>query len=516
LAIGVLVVAPAVITLVLIRLRLDSFVTSFVPNYWNDQVGYWHKIATFAKTGFGGGYYSPDETAVPFDSVRYGVNAPWFPALYGSVASVTGWQTWTSIPYNLVALGLGAIVFVRLADLDVRGIAMTALVLLVTWPVLLYIPTASMESLQQAFAMVLAGIFIRAIARGPDLRRREHVLSIAFLAAVSLTRFSWALLLPCLLLLYLRTLSRRNVLIALAGSLVAAAALARVSAMFQPLVKAPVADRLTRISESPLVGSRELLEFFRDNLHEFLYPSTAGLDPTTTIAPSTAGLDLTNAQSWEIVALIALAITTLVLARWRPKSTPTWLPRLSSREAAFHLANLGVMLIAAMALYQPNGYFRVLGAQLLLSLLVLVGCHRWAPLAVVAVVNLLLFPSFMDAYKSWQPNFGMGPDPVRQLRADLSAHMRFDPDADSPWCNTVLMRTRALDWRMIAIPPGFGVSYVYVEHFPRPPKSRWVFLAYGDNAKTSKFVERARTAGGILYENPRSACKAADGRVSGS
>jgi hypothetical protein len=506
-ATAVVAIAPAVVTLLLIRFRLDSFVTSFVPSFWNDQVGYWHKIASFAKAGFDIGYYSPDETAVPFDGMRYGVNAPWFEAIYGSIGAIVGWTTWSSIPFNLVALGLGAIAFVRIAGLDVRGIAATGVVLLVTWPVLLYAPTASMESLQQAFAMVLAGIFVRAVATGPDLRRREQVISVAFLLGISLVRFSWALLLPCLLMLYLRRPTPRATVLTIGGSLLAAAALARISSMFQPLVRSPVADRLDLVRDSPLSGGKELLTLLGENVQNFLYPSAGALDPTTN-APQAPALDITNAQSWEILAILVLAIASLAFLR-APVSRPSWFPSLPARDAAFHLANLGVMAIAVLVLYLPNGYFRVLGAHFLLSLLVFVGRRRWAPVAVVAVVNLLLLPSFLDAYGSWRPNFRLGPDPVRQLRSQLEEHMHYDADADSPWCNTVLMRTDDLDWRMVAMPPGFGVSYVYVHPFPKPPKSRWVFLAYGARADTSRLVVRAKTPAGVLYENPRSVCAAA-------
>ncbi len=73
-----------------------------------------------------------------------------------------------------------------------------------SWPVLLYVPTASQESLQQALAMVLAGVFCRAVSsRGRRCRVAERSLGVTLLLVLRrVLRFSWAVLLvPVLLLL---------------------------------------------------------------------------------------------------------------------------------------------------------------------------------------------------------------------------------------------------------------------------------------------------------------------------
>jgi hypothetical protein len=387
---------PAVLTLVLVHGWLDAGVRDFTPFIWNDQLGYWHRIASFAELGLDTGYYSPNESDPPFEAVRYGVHGPWFPAVYGTVAALIGWGPATSIFVNMAVLGLGFVAFVALAELDVRGTLLAGAVLATFWPVLLYVPTASQESLHQALAMTIAGLFVRALRRGPQLSSAEKAGGVALIVAAGVIRYSWLLLVPCLILLFGERITPRRIAAALGVTTLLVVAAVQLTSALQPPGNNAAVDSLSRLTSDP---SEALSSFARStwaNLKVFLYPGA--LDPTAPTFRERFSLDFTGIQSWQIVGLVVFVALALVARRNTRPRLPVAVAAIPPREALVHIINLGAMTLAALALYLPSGYYRVLGAHLLLSLLVLVTFRRIGAVAVIAALNVVMLPSFLAAY----------------------------------------------------------------------------------------------------------------------
>jgi hypothetical protein len=376
------------------------------------------------------------------------------------------------------------------------------------WPVLLYVPTASQESLNQAIAIVLAGIFVRALHHGPGLSTREKVAGVSFLVVVSVLRFSWAILLPCLILLFARRLTRRAFAAALsAGALVLFLATKLTSAL-QPPGQNAALDALNRLTREPADSTSLLADTMWENAKLFLYPGA--LDPTAPPVAIRGSLDLTCVQSWEIVTLSALALLA-VLASFHRSALLEPLRAVPIREALFHLVNLGVMTGAALALYLPAGYYRVLGAHLLLSVLVLVASRRFAVVLVIVAANLVMLPSFFNAYKRWAPNFISDQASIARERAAFATLIEYDPSPRNPWCNTLLMPVEVYDWRVTLIPRGIGIAYALSAAVPRPPKSRYVLLTadpfpLNSAVDTSRLIKLGSFTAGTLYLNPDSQC----------
>jgi hypothetical protein len=495
---------------VLVHARLHAGIGDFVPNYWNDQVAYWHKIASFSVAGFGGGYYSPNEVDFRIPWIPFGVNGPWFPALYGSVGALVGWGNSSSVYFNAVVLALGLVAFVSLTRLAAPLVLLLGVAVLTLWPVLLYVPTSSQESLQQAIGMVLAGIFVRAIARGREASGRERALGVTVLLVASVLRFSWAILLPVLLLLYARRLTPRIVAGALAAGAVVAFAVTKLTDTLQPRGYNSVVDAFATIRDDPVGGSETVLRLARANAHEFFNPGL--LDPTS---PSLWRwqIETVRVQSWEIVLLVVffalVPLTALVAPRLR---RATELGSIPVREAAFHVVNLGVATIAAIFVYLPMGYYRVLGAHLLVSLLVLIASRRFAAVAVIVALNLVTLPSFLRAYDHWRPNFNRNLSVLRAQREQLGRLIAYDPDAKSRWCNTLLIAIQAHDWRVTLVPPGIGISYAIGAGPKLPLRSRYVLLSrrrfpLNELVVTTPIRELGSVAGvGTVYENPDSDC----------
>jgi hypothetical protein len=296
----------------------------------------------------------------------------------------------------MAVLGLGFVAFVALAELDVRGTLLAGAVLATFWPVLLYVPTASQESLHQALAMTIAGLFVRALRRGPQLSSAEKAGGVALIVAAGVIRYSWLLLVPCLILLFGERITPRRIAAALGVTTLLVVAAVQLTSALQPPGNNAAVDSLSRLTSDP---SEALSSFARStwaNLKVFLYPGA--LDPTAPTFRERFSLDFTGIQSWQIVGLVVFVALALVARRNTRPRLPVAVAAIPPREALVHIINLGAMTLAALALYLPSGYYRVLGAHLLLSLLVLVTFRRIGAVAVIAALNVVMLPSFLAAY----------------------------------------------------------------------------------------------------------------------
>jgi hypothetical protein len=506
---GLVAFSPGVLTFLLVNSVFETSVAGFVPNYWNDQVAYWHKIASFARVGFETGYYSPDEIDMPFDAIRYSVNGPWMPALYGSLAAVFGWSLVSSIYVNIAVLATGILVFLGLTRLDILGSLLTGLVVVTTWPVLLYVPTVSQESLNQALALVLAGILVRAVRQGADLSLSEKVTGVTLITAAALFRFSWSILLPVLIVLFARNLTARRIAFALlAGGMLAVAAMG-VTSLLQPPGHNSAIDALRRTLIDPTMGSSELARTTAENLKRLLFPGF--LDPTAEFVVRGSPLSLTGVQSWLILGVTLVALVTLGIAL-RKVHPSRVLHTMRARESLFHAINLGAVTAAALVLYLASGYFRVLGAHLLASAVVLVAMRRHLVVTVLVAANLSMLPDFLNHYERWEPNFTLDPISVERERERVSRFLQYDDAAHNGWCNTLVLPVDLFDWRVVVVPPGIGISYALTDDQPDPPRSRYVMLDRARSAlregpfDTSRLKRLGSFSGGSVFENPASEC----------
>ena len=95
-SLGIVAVAvlPAATILVLIHLLFGTTIFHDHPStqlVWNDEIYYWHQIATFKRAGFNGGYYTYQEVPAPNLS-HFGTHGPMFPMIYGVLGYLVGWH----------------------------------------------------------------------------------------------------------------------------------------------------------------------------------------------------------------------------------------------------------------------------------------------------------------------------------------------------------------------------------------------------------------------------------------
>lgn len=510
-AAALIALIPAVLTYALVHLLLGGQINDFVPSVWNDQTAYWHRILSFGDHGLSSGYYLPDENLAQLSDVnRFGTNGPAFPIAYGVIAWVIGWGLTTSIYVNAAVLGGALAAFVWFGRLDRIQIALVALLAVFFGPLALYLPTASQETLQQSIAIVLALFFSGLLARGADLPRNIKVAGLTFIVCAGFIRFSWALMLvPAILLAYPPADWRRLLAeIGIAGA-ITCTVLVLFNAM-NPPGQNSILDTFGAFPDDPGGTISTVLSDAWENVKLLYDPNSFD----TLIPESFAAISL---QAWLVSGLLLLSIGFSARLLIRRDAADPERDRLARREWLFHVYNLGTIFAGAIMLYLPPGYYRVLGANLLLSLLVMVKSRRIAPVAVVLAASVAMLPSFFKLYEVWKPNFEFDVQQIEADREEIARNVRYQDDADTPWCNTLLLSLFRYDYRVTEIPAGIGVSSIghvdTLKTVDMPLQSRYVVLGGRDRALAKRLdlplEPVAELSIGTLFENPESPCTAA-------
>jgi hypothetical protein len=170
-------------------------ITDFRPTVWNDQVGYWFWARTFSLYGFTGGYNGWDEFVPKAAFNPYGENGPFYPMIYGMIGRFFGWKNYTPLLINMGVIAIALIIFIKVANLERKQILVTGLLTITLWPILIYIPTSSHESLNQAIGILIASIFYILLTREKPIALFQHIFFLLFLVIATFVRLSWGLLL---------------------------------------------------------------------------------------------------------------------------------------------------------------------------------------------------------------------------------------------------------------------------------------------------------------------------------
>jgi hypothetical protein len=116
-------------------------------------------------------------------------------------------------------------------------------------------------------------------------------------------------------------------------------------------------------------------------------------------------------------------------------------------------------------------------------------------------------PNIRVVQLAYQP----GGDIDLSVQDQINAFFRYDPHANDPWCNTLLLPLSMYDQRLHWIPAGIGVSYIFDPETYRPPiRSRYVlfdnttYLLYRDSTRLEWL---ASLPIGDLYNNMTLDCR---------
>jgi hypothetical protein len=463
LAFGVCIAPGTAVCIILIALRVNPL--NFVPNTLNDQISNWHTILTFSHVGFGGGYYSPHELEAPVESIRFGVIGPAFPILYGSIAHFVGWEPYSGIIFNMAAVGLSLAFFIYITRLNRLQLAVTGLVILTFWTIIIFMPTVMQESLNHAIAITLAGLFYSLLPRDAAATRSVKIGTGIVLVAASLLRSSWAILfIPYWLLVF----SQWRLAVRLLAAVSLTAALTTAILLVLQNISPPTNNSVLTAVKS---FQFSLGEGFQ-NVRVAVEQNFITLDSTLRATP-TFPLQLIHH-----LGLILVNIGLLVVILRRRGNDVESTAGVSVREAAFQVYNLSVIILAGFVLYLAGGFPRVFAAHLLLSLMIAVSFKRYAIVVIVVVTNLLLAGAVgydMATYRN--ENFKSDPAERAILLDEVNRQIVYDSDATNAWCNTVFIPVALYDGRMTLVPPGIGIAYYWNPQLLNfPLKSRYVLL----------------------------------------
>lgn len=491
---------PALVCYLLITLN-GYRLTDFMPNF-SDEVMYWHQIVTFKEVGLNGGYFTFNEFAPAAEFTRFYTYGPWYPALYGTIARVIGWNATTTQLINSVLVGLALVLFCYVARLSQPQLWLTMLMLATLWSFILYFFTGMQEGFQQALAILLASIFVVALRHEDAVSIRFQAISLAIITLAAVMRLSWAILyLPFLLLTFKKT--RYRVMV----SLLITALLTIAVMLFSNYTGAPgnnsIFTMVSAFRTSFSDGLSALIEYFLYNLGRlFLWPKK--------------GTDII--QTYQVLGLI-VGLAAYVIQLYAHRRQPT--PR--RKETQFHLYNIAVTLLAALALYivGTGGDQRLLVSHLLLSFLVMIGFKNYWPVFIIIFTNLIVITGFMIDFRGLVlPKYEPDQSVYTEFKQIVDPLMPYDPNARNAWCNTMLFSANHFDSKaLIGLPTGIGVSFFYTPANPTLTfKSRYLFL---DEDDYRLFISRddapplqwlARTSIGDLYLNQGADCPATTGQ----
>ncbi len=468
---------PGAIVVFLIAVLFGAGPLDFVP-IWNDEVVYWNETAVFAKAGWGGGYITVHEQAAELS--RFGPHGPAFAVFHGGIGRVFGWHPYSAFLINLLVISLAAFVWLRGAS---QGPSPAIALLLASfWPLLLYLPTNMQESTHFAFA------FLFSLSLG--LRnKRAHGIAIAgttiLLTSAALMRPSWALMI--LPLGWLR--ARRKGPWAIA--LLVAATLAIVAVAYKAfalLASSGYPNSLNRLSDAwavSVTGAVGMVgDMFIANLLRWFG----------------------SGEAWPLVAFRYFVVIFIVLLvvrcmLYRP-------PSHAHREVLeLSLASLLPILAVVLLVGEVESWrdFRVLAPHVLVALLLLTAHTRWE--CWMWAGTLVGLPAYYHEFKEFHSlHFTADRTAIDSMRDSLKRGVRFIPGA-SPWTNTILMHAAQLQYPLLGLPLGIGVSYVLDwSSIPGQIRSEYLLLRPEDQvslAGRARLIPVSETPLGMVYRNER-------------
>ncbi|MBI1279748.1 MAG: hypothetical protein GC179_16590 [Anaerolineaceae bacterium] len=435
-------------------------VTDFMPR-WNDEVSYWNQINTFREVGLNGGYFTINELEPPAQFTHFYTYGPWFPAIYGTIARIIGWNSTTILVINTMLIGLALVIFCIAAQLNSRQLVLTILLLASMWGLLLYLFTGMQEAYQQVIAILLASLFAIALREREKTRLRYKVIGLLLIVFAAVMRLSWAILfLPFFVLTGKKTVLRWI------GYIIAAIAATLLVIVIANYTGAPgnnsVFDMVSAFQVSIGAGLDYFTRYLAHNLGRLLFLPKPGTDVL---------------QTYQIIVLIVgIAAFALQLFIHRKKtSNPT-------SEVLFHLYNLGVTVIAACSLYLigTGGDYRLLACHFMITLLIMIAYKRYRLVLMIIFTNLVFVTVFLGDFRDYTlSKFSADHSTYTTFKQAAETYLPYDPKAPNAWCNTLLIAVQDYDGTtLVGTPAGIGISFFKNPENPILKfKSHYLFLS---------------------------------------
>lgn len=482
---------PVAMVLFVIYGLWGAKLSDYLPVFWNDATGYWLWIRQFSHYGLGGGYNFPNELTTPAAFNHFGEGSPLYIYFYGMFGYLFGWVPHLPILVNFALIIISVYAFSRLMHLDTAQNFVLALVMAVSWPVTMFAATTSHESLNQAIAVIFAGIFLHLRqARQVNPAAACFIALFAFFAGM--LRLSWVILFLPLFYYLVPGGAIRKML----GSLLISGILTIGIVLLTQLLVPPINNSIFTA-----LGNERGLLF---GLQMQFIAQIKQLVSSQRFAPGIAIIFLLS----MLIAYSARESRTLLMQKNR-------FDDLLKSQAFFDIYNALALLLAGMTLYLADGFYRVFFAPLLVSLFMRIAQKKYEFIWSMVLFSILFAPVMLTGQGNWQGtkmNYTYQFPGLDESRPVLEELLPYDETSDNPWCNTILILLNFYDARLTALPPSIGISYILFHPLTNLPiKSQFLLLDDGDyeslNRRYNLQAELlAELPIGRLYRNLDSNC----------
>lgn len=487
---------PIVIICLVIYLGLGARLSDYGPkSFWNDELSYWIWLRSFSQAGFNSGYNAPNELLARAPFNHYGEGSPLYIYLYGAIAQLTGWLPQLPLLINFVILVLAIFCFVHTTGLDSVQIIFVGLVAVLIWPILLYLPMTTHETLNQAIGFILAIIFFRFLTNREKVRLPARILFVFLVFLAALFRLSWGLFLVPVLFYSLNGRLLRRVLL----SVVLGVGLYILAVLITNYLVPPVNNSIFQNLHGSLTdGPRVLIDFIAFQLKRMF--KFKQLNPNIAIM-----LQILIILGWNMSRVIRM-----IRSRLSAESI------LGSR-AVLDMYNVVSLTAAGFLFYIQEAFYRTFTPSLLIVYLLQAAKKDYRMLLSLLAINIVFFHSYMSFYAHTgdaaiiKADFANGSLEDAQVQAEIAKWITFNETNQNPWCNTLLIPLHFYDHRLTMIPPGIGISYILdADNMQTPVKSKYLLMnreardLLGDRLHTRLLGSFSI---GNLYYNLDSGCK---------
>ncbi len=458
----VVALLPILIICSVIYFGLSARLSDYGPySFWNDETGYWVWIRSFSQAGFNAGYNAPNELIAQAPFNHYGEGSPFYIYFYGAVARLVGWFPALPIFINFVLLAVVLVLFIHSMKLEPVQIIWIGLITILTWPILVYLPMTTHETLNQVIGFILAIVFFRL------LTRREHIsvpakIGFVFLIYVAtLVRLSWGLLLvPVLFYSLDGRVFRRVVLALLLGLGLFVSAIMVTNYLVPPTNNSILLNIRGSVTEGP-----QILVHYISNQFRLMFKFRE-LNPNIAVM-----LQIAVIFGWSMIRLASLI---------RSKRSIT---SILESHIVFNIYTVASLAAAGLLFYIQEGFYRTFTPSLLLVYLLLAAKKDYRLLISILTINIVFFHSYMTFYahvgdaEIIRSDYTRGFSERPQLESEIKNWIAFDETTQNPWCNTLLIPLHYYDFRLTAVPAGIGISYIEeIDSIKTPLKSKYLLF----------------------------------------
>jgi hypothetical protein len=437
---------PIVFVCAVIYLGFGAKLSDYRPYAWNDATSYWMWVRAFSYYGFNVGYNVPGELIAPASFNHFGEGSPLYTYFYGAIGRLVGWSPQLPILINFGLLALALYWFTRSMKFDAQQILLTGLATLSFWPILVYLPTSSQETLNQAIGVGLAAIFFQLFSQ-KAIKPYIKVLFVFYLFIAALVRLSWALwFFPLLFLCVDGGLVKKSIISILVGMVLFISAISITKYLVPPVQN----SMFLVLGQTMIRGPRVIISYFFDQAKYMLRVDQI----TPSIAIVFELLIILGFSAWQLWKLIKKKLPFELILQSPP---------------SFDTYNVITLLSAGMLFYLVDGFSRAFIPPLLVLVLLQIAQKKYKLVNAILVLNILFAPAMINYqgdnyfgnYVSWRTDYTAQHPEIPQLQSAFERLMAFDRQADNSWCNTVLVPLDYYDYRVTTFPPGIGISYFY-------------------------------------------------------